>query len=138
MREFHAEAGRALEEQPAAAAFEALLDKPRLGRVWLLEQQPDATAGYVVVTFVFAMEYGGEIAVIDDFFVRPVARGEGLGTAALAEVRRACADLGMLALRVEVGADNAAARAVYHSAGLSDVDHQLLALRLDQSEEGGR
>jgi ribosomal protein S18 acetylase RimI-like enzyme len=145
MREFYAEAGHGLDARQAREAFEALLDEPRLGRVWLIEQRsavgdsvPSATArmvtvladGYVVVTFVFAMEYGGQVAVIDDFYVRPAARGRGLGTAAIAEVRRTCAALGMRALRVEVGADNAVARALYRSAGLVDLGHQLMALPL--------
>ena len=63
------------------------------------------------------MEYGGITAVVDDFYVRPEARGEGLGKAALAAARRACEELGMRAMRVEVGMDNAAAQTVYRSAG---------------------
>ena len=62
-------------------------------------------AGYIVVTFVFAMEYSGMAAVVDDFYVRPEARGQGLGKAALAEVRRACLELGARAVRVEVGVE---------------------------------
>ena len=73
--------------------------------------------GYIVVTFVFAMEHGGIAAAVDDFYVRPEARGEGLATAALAAVRRACETLGVRAMRVEVGADNAVAQAVYRAAG---------------------
>ena len=133
MRDFYAESGYELDEGRAGAAFAALVDEPGLGRVWLVERgaagppadEPEI-AGYIVVTFVFAMEYGGRIAVVDDFFVRPEARGEGLGTAALAEVRRACEDLGVRALRVEVGAANAVAQAVYRSAGFEAVDHRLM------------
>jgi len=76
-------------------------------------------------------EAAGYIVVIDDFYVRPEARGEGLGTAALAEVRRACEGLGVRALRVEVGADNAVAQAVYRSAGLEPLPgHELMQLAL--------
>jgi ribosomal protein S18 acetylase RimI-like enzyme len=77
------------------------------------------------------MEYGGLTAVVDDFYVRPEARGEGHGTAALAAVRRACAELGVRALRVEVGVDNLAAQAVYRSAGFELLpDHTLMAAPL--------
>ena len=109
MRAFYAESGFALDEERARAAFEALLADARLGRVWLIGREASKAGpavGYIVVTFVFAMEYGGMAATVDDFFVRPEARGEGLGKAALAEVRRACEGLGMRALRVEVGVDN--------------------------------
>jgi len=140
MREFYAEAGYQLVEARASAAFAELTGRPDLGRVWLIERDGGApgeaaeaseAAGYIVVTFVFAMEHGGLAAVIDDFYVRPEARGEGLGTAALAEVRRACEGLGVRALRVEVGADNAVAQAVYRSAGLEPLPgHELMQLAL--------
>ena len=108
MRAFYAESGFALDEQRAAAGFKTLLGDARLGRVWLIEQDPGPAvdeepaaaadertpppaAGYIVVSFVFAMEYAGMAQSCDDFYVRPEARGEGLGKSALAEVRRACA-----------------------------------------------
>lgn len=116
MRDFYAESGFDLVQPRAAAAFEALIGRPDLGRIWLMEQEGQA-AGYIVVTFVFTMEHGGVAGVIDDFYVRPESRGEGLGTAALAAVRRVCLDLGLRAMRVEVGADNEVARAVYRGAG---------------------
>jgi GNAT superfamily N-acetyltransferase len=129
MADFHAEAGYSLDRPHAEEAFAALLADPRLGRVWLIEHGA-AVVGHVVVTFVFAMEYGGLTAVLDDFYVRPDARGAGLGTAALAEARRACAELGVRAMRVEVGRDNAVAQAVYRHVGFEVLDHQLMALPL--------
>jgi GNAT superfamily N-acetyltransferase len=129
MADFYSEAGLALDRGGAAAAFTALLDDPRMGYVWLVERGADI-AGYVLVTVVFAMEYGGPVAVVDDFYVRPAFRGVGLGTAALAEVCRACASFGMRGMRVEVGRDNLLAQAVYRSAGFAAVDHQLMTLRL--------
>ena len=136
MRAFYAESGFALDEEQAAAGFRALLADARLGRVWLIERgaAPRDRArrrGYIVVTFVFAMEYGGMAAVVDDFYVRPEARGEGLGKAALAAARRACEDLGLRAMRVEVGVDNLVAQAVYRSAGFEALpDHGLMAAPL--------
>ena len=130
MRGFYAESGLTLDEERAAAGFEALLADTRLGRVWLIDPDPPA-AGYVVVTFVLAMEYGGMAAVVDDFYVRPEARGEGLGKAALGEVRRTCEDLGVRAMSVEVGVDNLAAQAVYRSAGFESLpDHGVMAAPL--------
>ena len=130
MRGFYAESGFTLDEKHAAAGFEALLADERLGRVWLIDRVPDA-AGYIVVTFVFAMEYGGRAAVVDDFYVRPEARGQGLGKAALAEVRSACLELGARAMRVEVGVNNLVAQAVYRSAGFEPLhDHGVMAAPL--------
>ena len=130
MEEFYAEAGYVLERPEARASFGSLLDQPALGRVWVADQGKDI-AGYVVVTFVFAMEHGGTIGVVDDFFVRPGSRGAGLGTALLTAVRAACARLGVRALRVEVGHDNAPAQAVYRATGFETLDRRLMAALLD-------
>ena len=76
MAEFYAESDYVLDRMHADAAFTALLSDPRLGRVWLIEQAA-AAIGYVVVTFVYGMEYGGLMAFVDDFFVRPAFRTSG-------------------------------------------------------------
>jgi GNAT superfamily N-acetyltransferase len=129
MAGFYAESGFVLDRPHAEGAFTTLLGDPRLGRVWLIEQDR-AVVGYIVVTFVFAMEHGGLAAWVDDLYIEPQARGAGLGTAALADVREACAELGVRALAVEVGHDNAAAQAVYRSAGLVPIDRRLMMVSL--------
>ena len=114
MAEFYAESDYVLERARAAAAFTVLLSDPRLGRVWLIEQAA-AEVGYVVVTFVYGMAYGGLMAFVDDFFVRPAYRNVGLGTAALA---------------AEVAGDNDPALAVYRRTGFAMTNRKLMVLAL--------
>ena len=73
MTDFYAESGYVLDRPHAEEAFAALLGDPRLGRIWLIEQD-SASVGYVVLTFVFGMEYGGLMAVVDEHV--GVAKGE--------------------------------------------------------------
>jgi ribosomal protein S18 acetylase RimI-like enzyme len=129
MAEFYAEAGYPLPVDPATRTFAALLDDPRLGRVWLMEAGGEP-AGYVVLTVSFSMEYGGLRGFIDDLFVRPGFRGRGLAAAALAELRRTAEEMGVRALLVEVGPDNDTAQRVYRRIGLEDTGHMLLSLPL--------
>jgi len=129
MTDFYAESGYTLDRAHAEQAFTALLGDPRLGRVFMV-QRDAADVGYVVVAFVFGMEYGGLMAVVDDFFVRAEHRDIGLGTSALAEVRRICARLGVRAISVEVGHDNPRAQKVYDKTGFEKADRQLMTLRL--------
>ncbi len=129
MADFYAESGYPLPTGPAARTFEQLLAAPAFGRVWLLEHEAQP-AGYVVLTVGFSMEFGGLRGFVDDLFVRAPHRGRGLGAAALAEVRRACAELGVRALLVEVGPDNARAQRVYRRAGLDDSGRLLFTLAL--------
>ena len=49
MTDFYAEAGFPLPAEAATRTFAALLDDPRLGRVWMMEAGGEP-AGYVVLT----------------------------------------------------------------------------------------
>ena len=78
----------------------------------------------------YGMEYGGLMAFVDDFFVRPAFRNAGLGTVALVAARDACAMLGVRALSVEVAGDNGHALAVYRRTGFAMTDRKLMVLAL--------
>jgi GNAT superfamily N-acetyltransferase len=119
MTEFYGEAGYQLPREAAASAFAALLHDPQLGRVWLVQPE-GVVVGYVVLTHAFSMEFGGLRGFIDDFFVRPTARGRGYGAAALAAVRQACVELGIRSLLVETGGEGHPARRLYARAGFQE------------------
>ena len=129
MAEFYAESGFVLDRRRAADAFSACW--PTLGSGGSGSSSRDAAVvGYVVLTFVFAMEYGGLTAVVDDLYVRPAFRAAGAGTAALAEVRERCApSSGVRAVAAEVGDENAVAQSAYRRAGFVMTDRRLMALR---------
>jgi GNAT superfamily N-acetyltransferase len=40
----------------------------------------DAIAGYAIVTYYWSNEYGGNIALIDEFYVKPSWRNKGIGS----------------------------------------------------------
>jgi len=129
MQTFYAESDFPLPAAAAAAAFAALLADPRLGGAWLAEDGGEAV-GHVVLTVCFSMEYGGLRGFIDDFYVRPSARGRGAGAALLAAAREGAVERGVRALHVEVGPDNAIARRVYGRAGYGESGHLFLSLPL--------
>ena len=129
MADFYGEAGFPLPTAAAARAFGSLLDDARLGRVWVLEAEGEA-AGFIVLTVAFSMEFGGLRGFVDDLFVCPQFRGRGLAAAGLAEARRTAGEMGVLALCVEVGAEDSPARRVYQRAGFEDGDRLLLTLPL--------
>jgi GNAT superfamily N-acetyltransferase len=129
MAEFYGEAGYPLPRDAAAGAFATLLDDPRLGRVWLVEGE-DGPVGYLVLTLAFSMEFGGLRGFIDDFFVRPTARGKGFGAAALAAVRQASNELGVRALLVETGPEGHPARRLYARAGFKVSGREFLTQAL--------
>lgn len=126
MREFYGEAGYPLPKSSAARAFQQLIDAPELGQAWLLTCD-DQPAGFLVLTLSYSMEYGGLRGFVDDFFVRPVFRGRGVGAAGLAALEAAARARGVRALLVETSALNATALSVYRRAGYEATDHLWLS-----------
>jgi len=131
MAQFYSDSPYTLNPRRATDAFTALLADERLGGVWMI-QSNSRDVGYVVVTLCHSMSFGGMAAVVDDFFIEPASRGVGLGKAAMEEVRSYCAGHGVRAIHVETGRDNAAALAVYRSAGFVDTDLVHLTLGLEE------
>lgn len=125
MTHFYAESDFPLPADAAGRTFEALIADPRLGRVFLMEAG-GRSAGFAVLTVGFSMEYGGLRGFVDDFFVHPDFRGQGVGAAALRELQRVGKVMGVRALLVEVGPENAPALGVYRRHGFSDSGHLLL------------
>lgn len=117
MREFYAKSPYPLDRAWAAASFRALLQDDARGAAWIVFDESEA-AGYVVLTLKFSMEHGGLDAFIDDLFVRTFHRGRGLARTLLDALFDECERRAVLAVHVEVGRDNAAAKALYNSYGL--------------------
>lgn len=116
-RAFHAEDGHPL-NAAGEAAVAALLANPDLGQIYVVEQD-GAAVGYAVLCHGFSIEYGGRDTIVDDVYLVPAVRGQGLGTrvmhALMAEARR----LGCRAIHLEVLPDNPAA-ALYRRLGFDD------------------
>lgn len=127
--EFYAESGYPLDEAAARGAFTQLVTQPELGRVWLV-LVVDEPVGYLALTFGFSLEYYGRDAFIDDFYIRPAHRNQGLGSAVLHQVLEEAHRLDVRAVHLEVERTNHRAQAVYAKHGFRDNDRQLLTVRL--------
>lgn len=131
MHEFYAESNHALDRTWAEASFRQLFQNDGRGGAWIARRDTEAI-GYVVLTLRHSMEFGGLSGFIDDLFVHPGARRNGVGSALLATLFDACRDLGVAAVHVEAGSSNAAASGLYREFGLVPYtdDRQLLTARL--------
>lgn len=129
MQEFYAESNYSLDRPWATASFSALLRDDSRGAAWIVFHDAEP-AGYVVLTVRFSMEYGGLDAFIDDLFVRPSYRRQGLGRAVLRAFFAECERRNVFAVHVEVGHNNVAAKTLYGSYGLCDNGRQMLVVRL--------
>ena len=109
----------------ARRATETLLGEPEFGGVWMIDL--DGTlAGYVVVLLGYSLEFGGRFGLLDELFVAPGYRGNGLGTEALAFADQQCKARGWQALRLEVGQENLRAQSLYRRSGFEMHDRFLM------------
>jgi len=131
MGQFYAESSYTLDREWAAESFAQLLRDDARGAVWIARvgTQP---AGHVVLVLKHSMEFGGLSGVIDDLYVQPQFRRQGVGSSLLSALFDQCRKLHVAAIHVEVGPDNGAALALYQARGLrGHTDRQTLTARLD-------
>lgn len=103
------------------AVVQNLIENENLGKIWLI-QAGEKTAGYVVLTFGYSLEYAGRDALIDELYLRAEFRGQGIGQKTLEFIADFCRRANIAAVHLEVERDNTAAKNLYHKNGF--VDHE--------------
>ncbi len=121
IREFYAYDRHAYDEAALLPALRLLLKRPDYGRVWLV-RAGEEIAGYLVVTYGFALESGGRDLLIDELYLREAFRAQGLGRQIIVFVKDFCRAEGIGSLWLEVEAHNTAALAFYERVGFVGQD----------------
>lgn len=128
-REFYEHEGYPFDLAIAGRAMRELLSNPGFGRLWVMEHD-GRMAGYLVVTFGFSLEFRGRDAFVDELFVAPWARGQGLGTTAIRVAEQTCLEAGIRTLHLEVEHTNERAKALYVRRGFYDHERHLMSKHL--------
>ena len=109
----------------ARAAIEWLIDNDACGAAWFIEAG-GKTAGYLVLTIGYSLEFHGRYGLLDELFVEEAFRGQGIGSQALAFAEEVCRLRGLRALRLEVGRANPRAQSLYNRTGFEVHDRNLM------------
>jgi GNAT superfamily N-acetyltransferase len=135
MSQFYAESSYALDREWAAASFTQLIRNETRGAVWIARWGTEP-AGHVVLALRHSMEFGGLAGVIDDLFVRPQFRRQGVGSGLMSALFEACRKLHVAGVYVEAGPGNAAASALYQAFGLRGhgAERETLTVQLGAEE----
>ncbi|MEO0352462.1 MAG: GNAT family N-acetyltransferase [Cyanobacteria bacterium P01_A01_bin.15] len=99
-------------EQERKKALSHLLAHTSLGGIWLILKDAQV-AGYIALTYGYSLEFGGRDAFIDEFYICPDFRGEGLGQTTLGLIQQEAERLGIRALHLEVARTNLRAQRLY-------------------------
>lgn len=93
-----------------------LLGEPGLGTIWCIRQR-EQMIGYLALCYGYSIEFGGRDAFVDEFYIVPDARAQGIGREVIKRVMSHAAKDGLKALHLEVAPGNAQAGALYAKEG---------------------
>ena len=127
-RAFHAEDGHPLDAGGERAVREVCDGHP-LARGYLV-RNGGSTAGYLVLTLGFGIEYGGAGVFLDDLYLTPESRGRGLGAAVMAAVDAEARRLGACAVHLVVAPGNERAQRLYRRSGFEGNNWRVMTKRL--------
>ncbi|MEZ4668763.1 MAG: GNAT family N-acetyltransferase [Anaerolineae bacterium] len=130
MGEYYNFEGIVFDDAKARRAMGGLLADARYGLAWIIRVD-NAVAGYMVVCFGYGLESGGRDAFIDELYLRPSFRGQGIGTQAMKIMIEACRIHGVHVVYLEVGPENELAIRYYAKAGFIERGFGLMACPIE-------
>jgi ribosomal protein S18 acetylase RimI-like enzyme len=95
------------------------LASPELGQAWVFLDE-EILVGYIVLTFGYSFEYHGRDSFIDELYIEPQYRRQGIGKRAMQFVEERARELGVNAIHLEVDQGNDPAAELYRRAGYDD------------------
>jgi ribosomal protein S18 acetylase RimI-like enzyme len=116
------------EQEPGAYFFDEpavrevlrkFLASPELGQAWVFFDG-ETPAGYIVLTFGYSFEYHGRDSFIDELYIEPQYRRQGIGKRAMQFVEERARELGVNAIHLEVDQSNEPAAELYRRTGYDD------------------
>jgi ribosomal protein S18 acetylase RimI-like enzyme len=108
-------------------ALRTLLRRPSLGRVWVAAKGIGLVA-YLVLTYNYDLEFGGNEGIITELYVEDGARGAGLGGKLIDAARAFCHKSGIGTVELQVSKNNRRARAFYWALGFREFDRIVMAI----------
>ena len=107
------------DESAVVEVLRKFLASPDLGQAWVF-LDGETPVGYLVLTFGYSFEYHGRDSFIDELYIEPQYRRQGIGKRAMQFVEERARELGVNAVHLEVDRGNDAAAELYRRAGYDD------------------
>ena len=126
IRAYYAGEGYEFSRPDIERALDEIAGGGGLGFLWLIERQ-GVPVGYFCIAAGFSLEAGGHDYFLDEVYVMPEARGEGIGTAASEFAEQQSRALGARRLSLVTERANPRARAFYEARGYKTHDRDMLS-----------
>ncbi len=118
-----------LSDAALGAAVDGMLWRPQRGQ-FLIARRGDVAVGFAALSYLWTLERGGRAAWLDELYVLPEWRSQGIGAALLGAAVEVAAAAGVRALDLEVESGHERAARLYQRAGLTPLSRQRWAMTL--------
>jgi len=125
VKAYHEFEGIDLDDGDCRTAINRILDDKSLGVIWFI-LLGDKVIGYVAICFGFSLEFSGKDAFLDEFFIVPEYRQQGIGTKVLRIVNNEAKKFDIRALHLEVNRNSTRLIHFYKQAGFKARDKYML------------
>jgi GNAT superfamily N-acetyltransferase len=125
MRDFYDFERLPYDESLLRRLLSKLISDETLGRL-IVFQSGNSLIGYMVLGFGFSLEFHGRDCFIDEFFVLPEHRSQGIGQAAIEFALTTCKTLGIDAVHLEADYSNVRGHEFYKRLGFKDHQRHLM------------
>lgn len=114
------------DEPVVRKALREFLSNRGLGQAWIFFAG-ETPVGYIVLTLGYSFEFHGRDAFIDELYVQPQFRRQGIGRRAMQFVEERARELGVNAIHLEVDDGNDPAAELYRRTGYQDHNRYLMS-----------
>ena len=125
--------GEAMSPQKIQRTVKELSLHPDKGAIIII-RVGDTIVGYAIVIYYWSNEYGGDIACVDELYVKPSWRNRGIGASCLTHMASAKAP-DLKGLQVEITPANMRAFEFYSRQGFTPMANRHLFKKLPDSED---
>jgi GNAT superfamily N-acetyltransferase len=122
MRAYSEFYGSPPDEERLSGVARMLIEQPHEGVQFIARGEDGDALGFATVYMTWETLDAGRLAVMNDLFVAPQARGRGVGAALIEECRRFAADRRAGKLAWQTAPGNEAAQRLYESVGATRED----------------
>lgn len=120
--------GERMSRRKIRDTVQELIGHPAKGNIWIFHVG-EAVVGYSIVIYYWSNEFGGNVALIDECYVKPSWRNKGIGTSFIkyaSEAKTSC----LRGITAEVTPLNKRALTFYSRQGLAPARNRYLFKRL--------
>ena len=125
IKDFYGMSSYTFREKEVGESVRNLIKNINLGRIWIIEFD-SKSAGYIILTFGYSIEYKGRDAFIDELYIEEEFRGIGIGRETMDFVIKESEKLGIKAVHLEVERNNDAAKNLYGKYDFKDNGRTLM------------